>query len=188
LSYPCLPPKLVEGLQRFVSLFDDEAATFLWNDCRRKVPDCTVEEVLHFTEVKAATINVGRIQNPTGFLLVTVPKCFEGQAFKAFREQERRRKAEQERREVEERRKAQMIEEEIRLEQESYRRAEEKLASLSAEEYRALYEQKRREYLTMVPRAKSWTEETLNQSIKTRIIREFQGQFLTRNGNPESSL
>jgi hypothetical protein len=108
-SFALPPPELVNGLHQLLPVFDNEAATILWNDCRTKAADCTVEEVLHFSEVKAASFRTGKIQNPTGFLLVTVPKCFEGQAFKAFREQERKRRAEQQRREEEELVKAQMV-------------------------------------------------------------------------------
>jgi hypothetical protein len=177
-SFSLPPPELIEALHQLLAVFDNEAATILWNDCRSKAADCTVEEVLHFSEVKAASFRTGKIQNPTGFLLVTVPKCFEGQAFKAFREQERKRRAEQQRREEEELKKAQMLQKELRVEQETYRQAEEKLATIPAEERDAHFQQKRREYVQMVPHAKSWKPETLDESVRARIVRELQKEIL----------
>ncbi len=73
-----------------------------------------MEEVPHFSEAKATTFKTGRIQNPVGFLLTAVPRCFEGQSFDSFREEQRRWKEEQRRREEEQQEKARRLEEEIR--------------------------------------------------------------------------
>lgn len=89
------PPELIRGLRQLVAFLDDEAASVLWRQCRRHAADCTPEEVLHFTRGKAAVFSSGKIQNPTGFLLAVVPKCFEGESFLAYRhEQERLRQLE----------------------------------------------------------------------------------------------
>ena len=68
-----------------------------------------------------------------------------------------------------------MLEAEIELEQETFRLAEEKLASMPAEQYHALYQQRRQEYL---PQAKLWTQQALDQTIRARIIRELQTKLL----------
>jgi hypothetical protein len=92
-----LPAELVQGLRQIVAVLDDEAAAVLWHQCRKRAPDCTPEEVLQFARAKAAVFRGGRIQNPLGFLLAAVPKCFEGAAFQEFRqEQARQRQAAEE--------------------------------------------------------------------------------------------
>jgi hypothetical protein len=48
-------------------------------------------------QAKAVIALNGKIQNPVGFLLTAVPKCFEGSAFAAYREEENRRKEEERR-------------------------------------------------------------------------------------------
>jgi hypothetical protein len=59
----------------------------------------------------------------------------------------------------------------------TYRQAEENLASPPAEQYQVLFEQKRKEYLAMVPHARVWKRETLEESVRSRIIREFQKEI-----------
>ena len=175
------PSELISSLHEISPSFDNEAGEFLWADCRTRAHDCTAEEVLHFVSAKAALLNTGRIQNPIGFLLAAVPKCFEGESFQVFRKQQARRREEQRRREEEERKNAEILEKEMHLEQETYRQAEERLASLPAEEYQALYERNRSEFLTKVPKARSWAPEALDQSIRARMIRDLQSELLTRN-------
>ena len=91
------PSELVQGLRQIVDLVDDEAAAVLWHQCRRRAEDCTPDEVLHFARAKAGIFRSGKIQNPTGFLLAAVPKCFEGASFQEFRREqaERAREAEE---------------------------------------------------------------------------------------------
>ena len=91
------PTALIQGLRQIVDPIDDEAAAVLWRQCRKRAEDCTVEEVLHFARAKATIIRGGRIQNPTGFLLASVPKCFEGASFLEYRREqaERAREAEE---------------------------------------------------------------------------------------------
>jgi len=85
------PAELVQGLRQLVDIVDDEAASVLWHQCRRRAPDCTPEEVLHFARSKAAVFRSGKIQNPLGFLLAAVPKCFEGVGFQEFRREQSER-------------------------------------------------------------------------------------------------
>lgn len=70
---------------------DDDIAQKLLHACKREAPDCTEVEIVHFVHQKAALIRNGRISNPLGFLLTAVPKCFTGQAFVLYREQEQKR-------------------------------------------------------------------------------------------------
>ena len=84
------PPELTQGLREIVDYPDDEAAAVLWRQCRRRAPDCTPAEVLHFARGKAGLFRSGRIQNPTGFLLAVVPKCFEGASFAEYRQEQAR--------------------------------------------------------------------------------------------------
>lgn len=95
------PNALVQGLRALLTSshieIDSDATERLWNQCRRRVPDCTADEVLHFSQAKAVLFSSGKINNPVGFLIFAVPKCFEGVSFHQFRaEQEQMRKAEQE--------------------------------------------------------------------------------------------
>lgn len=89
----------LRGLLRHTQAeIDNEATERLWNQCRSRVPDCTADEVLHFSRAKTVLFSSGKINNPVGFLLFAVPKCFEGASFRQFRaEQEQLRKAEEER-------------------------------------------------------------------------------------------
>ena len=95
------PNTLVQGLRSLLianrTEIDNDATQRLWNECRTRVPDCTADEVLHFTRAKTVLFSTGKINNPVGFLLFAVPKCFEGASFQEFRkEQEQVQRAEQE--------------------------------------------------------------------------------------------
>ena len=68
--------------------FDDSAAGRLWRECRSFVPDCTVDEILHFVGLKAQKIYRDRnIRNPIGLLLMSIPEFFTGSAVHELREQ-----------------------------------------------------------------------------------------------------
>ena len=90
------PPALIQGLRQIVTPIDDEAAGVLWRQCRRRAEDCTAEEVLHFARAKAAIFRSGKIRSPVGFLLASVPKCFEGASFLEFRREQDQRAREAE--------------------------------------------------------------------------------------------
>jgi hypothetical protein len=65
---------------------DDEALEKLWSRCRRHAPDCTAAEILHFVQSKAGILRRGNISNAAGFLLISIPKCFVGAGFQAYRQ------------------------------------------------------------------------------------------------------
>lgn len=70
---------------------DETAVTQLVSECLQLVPDLTAEEICEFVEQKGAIVRASTsIQNPIGFLLATVPKCFAGNAFLKFRERRKR--------------------------------------------------------------------------------------------------
>jgi predicted transcriptional regulator len=81
---------------------DDDVVDRLIQSCRQQSPDCTEEEIIHFIDEKGALVKVrdNRIHNPIGFLLTAVPKCFTGEAFQLYREEEKRRRAAEEASEV----------------------------------------------------------------------------------------
>ena len=70
---------------------DDDAVQKIIADCRRNAPDATSEELVHFIREKGRVIAKGKIDNPIGFLIVYVPKCFIGDTLQHYRDQERRR-------------------------------------------------------------------------------------------------
>ena len=90
---------------------DNDAIALLWNECRLRAADCTVEEVLYFAEGKAAVCASGRIKNPIGFLLIAVPKCFEGPAFVGFRKEQQRKQEDKRRRQQREQERQKQLEE-----------------------------------------------------------------------------
>ena len=106
LAPPVVPPALVTKIRAVLENFDDDAMQALWRNCLKLAPDCTVEEVAYFFQVKAnQLLRKGKmVANPAGLMLWAVPKCFEGpQAlYLAFRKQqlagqERQAKADRER-------------------------------------------------------------------------------------------
>ena len=122
----------------------------------------------------------GKIQNPVGFLLAVVPKCFEGEAFQNFREEAR--KEEENRQKAErERARARKAEDELaRGEAEAYERAEEKLRTLPKDAYERLYQKAKRELFQLSRSARLWSHQVLEDSIRTRILSELQRQELTK--------
>jgi hypothetical protein len=84
-----------DGASAVGSSFEDEVATVrlslarfgsaeaagarkLLRNCRRKAPGCTTTEIAAFIDRKAERFAAGRIDNPIGFLIKSVPDCFEG--------------------------------------------------------------------------------------------------------------
>jgi hypothetical protein len=91
--------------QEFNAAFDDSAASRLWRECQKAVPDCNVDEIMHFVLVKGQQLNRDRnIRNPIGLLLMSVPDFFTGSAVHELRatktaeqEQQRNSQAQQKR-------------------------------------------------------------------------------------------
>lgn len=80
---------------------DDSAASRLWRECHMLVPDCTVDEILHFILLKSQVIyRDSNIKNPIGLLLMTIPEFFHGTAVHELRAQKGRE--EYQRRELQE--------------------------------------------------------------------------------------
>jgi hypothetical protein len=74
------------GLRKINPAFDSAAVATLWRECRTSVPDCTVEEVLHFSSLRAITISADKsIRNSVGFLLSSVPEFFDQNTVHEFR-------------------------------------------------------------------------------------------------------
>jgi len=69
---------------------DQEAADRLIRNCRAEAPDCTTEEIVEFAWSKAFLCRSGKIDNPIGFLITHVPKHFQGEALRTYRENKRR--------------------------------------------------------------------------------------------------
>jgi hypothetical protein len=130
-----------------------------------------VTEVIYFTKAKAAVLASGKIQNPIGFLLTAVPKCFEGQSFLAFR-RALREQADAEAKLRRQREEAQrQAEEDTQREIEAYTRAEETLNSMSQNDRDLLRQKVTREYLKRYPSARHMLD--FESWIRRMMIREI---------------
>lgn len=90
------PPALGLGLRKINPAFDSAAVSRLWNACRGRIPDCTVEEVLHFAAIKIGKLRAeNQVRNPIGLLLTSVPEFFDPAIVQEFRQERARATAEQ---------------------------------------------------------------------------------------------
>jgi hypothetical protein len=78
---------VVAALRRHIPDVDDEVAADLWSRCLENAPYAEVSELVHFIELKASKPG---IRVPLGFLLTAVPKCFQGDSYRQFREERQR--------------------------------------------------------------------------------------------------
>lgn len=86
-------PKLVTLLSDRLGFAEDTSIGALVEACRRNAADATEDEIVRFTAAKLdLAARMRNIQNPMGFLLTAVPRCFQGAAFEHFRAAERLRK------------------------------------------------------------------------------------------------
>jgi hypothetical protein len=71
---------------------DDDAVYRLNTGVKRACSDATELEIVHFIDVKGSLIRKrgSAIDNPIGFLVTSVPKCFEGESFKRYRDEQGR--------------------------------------------------------------------------------------------------
>ena len=161
---------LLEGLRRLVPTIDEQAVVMLWTECRSRATDCTPEEVLSFVKAKASIALNGKIQNPVGFLLRAVPKCFEGTAFVAYREEQRRRLDEEAKRRAREDERVKALEDEGREEAEAYEKGKKLLEKMSKSEYQALYERTRNELLTRFPNVLRSAPKTVDDLVQHEMI------------------
>jgi hypothetical protein len=88
------PVKVTEVLQALQQItgnpVDQEAADRLIKNCRTEATDCSVEEIVEFAWSKAFLCRSGKIENPIGFLITQIPKHFQGEALKTYREEKRK--------------------------------------------------------------------------------------------------
>jgi predicted transcriptional regulator len=168
------PAELISGLQQLVDFVDTEAATLLWNECRFRVPDCRADEVLYFAQGKASVCAGGRIKNPVGFLLTTVPKCFEGPAFANFRREEQRKAEEERNRRQSEEERLRQIQEQGREEADALELGKRRLDAMSPSEYQAMYEKTKSAFLARYPNALRSAPKTIEDLVQQEMIRGLQ--------------
>lgn len=125
-------------MRRFCAA-DDDAAAQLLRKCREDAPSCTAVQIAEALEVKGPLAK-GK-DNPTGFLLIAVPKLFTGHAW-----QQRQREAQAEA-EARDRRTREVSERalELEAEQQRYDQAVAEFAALTGAEQNALRKAKRKE-------------------------------------------
>ena len=122
---------IVEALRESTGTTDDDAARRIYTKCREKSPDATEEEVSYFVKIQAKRIcNMRGIDNPLGLLITQVPKCFEGESFRQFREAEKTRRESESQRRQEWRRQAEAL-----LDDPNSSEADKNWAKLSLEEF-----------------------------------------------------
>ena len=84
---------VASALQETTGHSDDDAVHKLIAGCQSRVPNATAEEIAYFIREQAARLGRNKqVRNLIGLLIVQVPKCFEGESFRLYREAEQRRK------------------------------------------------------------------------------------------------
>jgi predicted transcriptional regulator len=80
---------IYQALSEFGTV-DDDILQLLITSCKRYAGDCTSDEIIHFIEAKGSLIRHkdSRVHSPIGFLLTAVPKCFSGEVFLLYREEQ----------------------------------------------------------------------------------------------------
>jgi len=85
-----VPPDLGSRLRRINPAFDTAAVASLWRECRLRVTDCTVEEVLHFSNLQVTRMRADHtIRNTIAILLTSVPEFFEESIVHQFRAEQK---------------------------------------------------------------------------------------------------
>jgi hypothetical protein len=99
------PSLIVRTLREFLPDVDDASVASLVDACRQVKPDAADDEINYFVRIKADLMQrMGTVKSPMGFLRTAVPRCFEGESFRQFREAEaKRREAAQLREEAQQR-------------------------------------------------------------------------------------
>lgn len=127
-SSPAEVQELKVCLEQHLGPLDDDATRQLLALCRRRAPDCTVEEIAYFVGYKMRSVN--GIHNPVGFILTAVPRHFENNAHSSVRALLREESARRRRNWEEEYRYWQTTASDLRLSPEERRQAEEVIRSL----------------------------------------------------------
>jgi hypothetical protein len=95
-SSSSFPADLGAGLRKINPAFDSAAVARLWRECRARIADCTVEEVLHFVGLKASKLRSDRsVRNTIGLLLMSVPEFFDTSTIQEFRTMRQQQLAEE---------------------------------------------------------------------------------------------
>ena len=71
-----VPEELASGLRAIEPGLDEDAVRKIWERCRAKRADCTVDDILYFAQTKSHLLP--KVDNPPGFLIHSLPLCFEG--------------------------------------------------------------------------------------------------------------
>ena len=82
------PESILAALHRHDPEADRAAAAALWRLCRAVEPTATIDEIVHFIDLKAGKSGTSM---PLGFLLSAVPRCFQGGLLRQLRQQRRDR-------------------------------------------------------------------------------------------------
>jgi hypothetical protein len=73
---------------RYALVPDQRALSAMIAACQAQAPDLTTEELIFFLREKGSVVrSSSSVENPTGFLLKVVPRCFEGDLFSEWRKQ-----------------------------------------------------------------------------------------------------
>ncbi len=82
------PAEIRREFARYALVPDQRALAAMISACQVLVPDLTTEEINFFLREKGSIVRSSRsVENPTGFLLKVVPRCFEGDLFHEWRKQ-----------------------------------------------------------------------------------------------------
>jgi hypothetical protein len=177
---------LAEGLHNLMpdTIWDEDAIPILWNDCRRKAPECTTALILEQVSNKLKMRSWDRIQNPVGFLLTSVPSAVQA----AIGASKRRDQAQAEGEVASAKREAQKR---LQLEQELaiWTRAEQALEALSDGKKQELVNQECQHFLREYPEYRDrahlpgWEQSFRSRAIKALLdntgplAHEFQFAF-----------
>jgi hypothetical protein len=77
------PEAVLDALRQRVPEADAATAAALWRRCREVEPAAAPADVAHFIHVKAGKSGV---PTPLGFLLAAVPRCFQGETWRQYRD------------------------------------------------------------------------------------------------------
>jgi hypothetical protein len=82
------PAEIRREFARYALVPDQRALAAMIAACQALVPDLTTEELSFFLREKGSIArSSSSVENPTGFLLKVVPRCFEGDLFSELRKQ-----------------------------------------------------------------------------------------------------
>lgn len=76
---------VAEALRQYAAP-DDDAIRAIISRCVQVAHDATVAEIVHFIHEKGRAVRGGRITNPLAYLIIYVPKCFQGESFRQHRQ------------------------------------------------------------------------------------------------------